>query len=94
MQRIIHQVTRHNNNDEVGLSGPNTGDSNIHNVSDGDIIENIGVDGSIINMHGQSIGGVFDREGGIDVGGAPIITSGGQVSFLGLILVITVFQSG
>ena len=47
------------------------------------ITNNISEDGSIIDMNSESLGGVFDDNGGIDVGGQPVITSGGQVSFMG-----------
>ena len=47
------------------------------------IIDNISEDGSILNMNDKSLGGVFNPQGGIDVGGQPIITSQGQASFMG-----------
>lgn len=56
------------------------GESNQGSIN---ITNNISEDGSIINMNSESLGGVFDDQGGIDVGGQPVITSGGQVSFMG-----------
>ena len=47
------------------------------------ITDNISADGSILNMNNKALGGVFSPQGGIDVGGQPIITSQGQASFMG-----------
>ncbi|AJC49488.1 DUF3573 domain-containing protein [Allofrancisella guangzhouensis] len=48
-----------------------------------DILENISPDHTIVNLGDQSLGGVFNKSGGIDVGGAPPITTQGQIAFLG-----------
>ncbi|AXH33594.1 DUF3573 domain-containing protein [Francisella opportunistica] len=48
-----------------------------------DIMENVNASNSIINLGDQPLGGVFNQKGGIDVGGAPAITTQGQVTFLG-----------
>lgn len=48
-----------------------------------DIMENVNVSNSIINLGDQALGGVFNQKGGIDVGGAPAITTQGQVTYLG-----------
>ncbi|MWX71985.1 DUF3573 domain-containing protein [Francisella tularensis] len=48
-----------------------------------DIMTNIDSDSSIINLSDCSIGGIFDKDGGINVGGAPAITTQGEVTFLG-----------
>jgi len=49
----------------------------------GDIMENVNASSSIINLGQEPLGGIFNQKGGIDVGGAPAITTGGQVTFLG-----------
>ena len=46
-------------------------------------MENVNASNSIIDLGNKSLGGVFNRSGGIDVGGAPAITTQGQVTFLG-----------
>ena len=48
-----------------------------------DIMENVNASNSIINLGNQALGGVFNQKGGIDVGGAPAITTQGQVTYLG-----------
>ncbi|OEZ33636.1 hypothetical protein AS144_04030 [Francisella endosymbiont of Amblyomma maculatum] len=48
-----------------------------------DIMENVNVSNSIINLGDQALGGVFNKKGCIDVGGAPAITTQGQVTYLG-----------
>ncbi|APD50015.1 DUF3573 domain-containing protein [Francisella hispaniensis] len=48
-----------------------------------DIMENVDASNSIINLASQPLGGVFSPNGGIDVGGAPAITTQGQVTYLG-----------
>ncbi|ALB01919.1 membrane protein [Francisella persica ATCC VR-331] len=48
-----------------------------------DIMENVDASNSIINLGNQALGGVFNQKGGIDVGGAPAITTQGQVTYLG-----------
>ncbi|MED7819966.1 MULTISPECIES: DUF3573 domain-containing protein [unclassified Francisella] len=48
-----------------------------------DIMENVNSSNSIIDLGNKSLGGVFNSTGGIDVGGAPAITTQGQVTFLG-----------
>ncbi|MDE4969980.1 DUF3573 domain-containing protein, partial [Francisella tularensis] len=48
-----------------------------------DIMTNIDSDISIINLSDCSIGGIFDKDGGINVVGAPAITTQGEVTFLG-----------
>ncbi|ASG68605.1 hypothetical protein CDV26_09555 [Francisella halioticida] len=48
-----------------------------------DIMENVNASNSIIDLGNKSLGGVFNQNGGIDVGGAPAITTQGQVTFLG-----------
>jgi hypothetical protein len=62
------------NRSDVGIGGaePNSDD----------ILSNINSDNTIINL-GNNSGGMFAESGGIDVGGSPLITSGGQVSYLG-----------
>ncbi|MDE5018812.1 DUF3573 domain-containing protein, partial [Francisella tularensis subsp. holarctica] len=40
-------------------------------------------DTTTINLSACSIGGIFDNDGGITVGGAPAITTQGEVPFLG-----------
>ena len=48
-----------------------------------DIMANVNDNSSIINLGQEPLGGIFNQKGGIDVGGAPAITSQGQVTFLG-----------
>jgi hypothetical protein len=48
-----------------------------------DIMENVNASNSIVDLGSKSLGGVFNQNGGIDVGGAPAITTQGQVTFLG-----------
>lgn len=48
-----------------------------------DIMENVNASNSIVDLGSKSLGGVFNQSGGIDVGGAPAITTQGQVTFLG-----------
>ncbi|QIW09561.1 DUF3573 domain-containing protein [Francisella sp. LA112445] len=48
-----------------------------------DIMENVNASNSIVDLGNKSLGGVFNQNGGIDVGGAPAITTQGQVTFLG-----------
>ncbi|WP_150466667.1 DUF3573 domain-containing protein [Francisella sp. SYW-9] len=48
-----------------------------------DIMENVDTKGSIVDLNNKALGGVFNSSGGIDVGGAPAITTRGQVTFLG-----------
>ena len=49
-----------------------------------DIMENVNASDSIIDLGQGALGGVFNQNGGIDVGGgAPAITTGGQVTYLG-----------
>ncbi|WP_150468031.1 DUF3573 domain-containing protein [Francisella sp. SYW-9] len=51
--------------------------------SDIDIADNVNSKNSIINLENKSLGGVFNQNGAIDVGGAPAITTQGQITFLG-----------
>lgn len=48
-----------------------------------DIMENVNASSSIIDLGNKSLGGIFNQNGGIDVGGAPAITTQGHVTFLG-----------
>lgn len=48
-----------------------------------DIMGNVNASNSIINLASEPLGGVFNQKGGIDVGGAPAITTQGQVTYLG-----------
>ena len=48
-----------------------------------DIMANVNDSSSIINLAQEPLGGIFNRKGGVDVGGAPAITTQGQVTFLG-----------
>ncbi|AIT09267.1 membrane protein [Candidatus Francisella endociliophora] len=48
-----------------------------------DIMENVNASDSIVNLGDAPVGGVFNQNGGIDVGGAPAITTGGQITYLG-----------
>ncbi|MDE5035873.1 DUF3573 domain-containing protein, partial [Francisella tularensis] len=48
-----------------------------------DIMTNIDSHSSIINLSYCSIGGIFEKDGGINVGGEPAITTQGEVTFLG-----------
>lgn len=48
-----------------------------------DIMENVNTSNSIVNLGDAPVGGIFNQSGGIDVGGAPAITTGGQVTYLG-----------
>lgn len=48
-----------------------------------EIVKNVNKDSSIINLRNKSIGGIFNSNGGIDVGNAPAITTRGEVTFLG-----------
>ncbi len=48
-----------------------------------DILENVNDNSSIINLAQEPLGGIFKQDGGVDVGGAPAITTQGQVTFLG-----------
>ncbi|QIW09560.1 DUF3573 domain-containing protein [Francisella sp. LA112445] len=48
-----------------------------------DIMQNVNAKSSIVDLSDKSLGGVFNPSGGIDVGGAPAITTQGQVTFLG-----------
>ena len=49
----------------------------------GDVLDNISAEGSVINTDSDSFQGIFNKKGGIDVGGAPAITTGGKLTFLG-----------
>ena len=55
----------------------------IYGETSSDIMENVNVSNSIINLGDQALGGVFNQKGDIDVGGAPAITTQGQVTYLG-----------
>ena len=55
----------------------------IGNETSSDIMENVNASNSIISLGNQALGGVFNQKGGIDVGGAPAITTQGQVTYLG-----------
>ncbi|BCD91512.1 membrane protein [Francisella halioticida] len=55
----------------------------VNGQSNSDIMENVNASNSIINLGNSALGGVFNQNGGIDVGGAPAITTQGQVTFLG-----------
>lgn len=57
--------------------------SMVGNDDSGDIMANVNDNSSIINLGQEPLGGIFNQKGGIDVGGAPAITTGGQVTFLG-----------
>ncbi|GMN89243.1 LbtU family siderophore porin [Francisella sciaenopsi] len=48
-----------------------------------DILENVNIEGSIIDNKTNTFGGIFNDKGGVDVGGAPAITTGGKLTFLG-----------
>ncbi|MED7787509.1 DUF3573 domain-containing protein [Francisella sp. 19X1-34] len=48
-----------------------------------DIMQNVNTKGSIVDLSDKALGGVFNSSGGIDVGGAPAITTQGQITFLG-----------
>lgn len=48
-----------------------------------DITKNINEDSSVINLEQEPSSGLLNQGGGIDVGNAPAITTGGEVSFLG-----------
>ncbi|MBK2062237.1 iron acquisition protein FupA [Francisella tularensis] len=48
-----------------------------------DIMGNVNASNSIINLASEPLGGVFNQKGGINVGGAPAITTQGQVTYLG-----------
>lgn len=52
-------------------------------VNIADIMTNIDSDNSIIDLKNKPLGGIFDHKGGIDVGGAPAITTMGEVTYLG-----------
>lgn len=48
-----------------------------------DIMQNVNANDAIVNLGNAPVGGIFNQNGGIDVGGAPAITTGGQITFLG-----------
>ncbi|MEY8766678.1 MULTISPECIES: DUF3573 domain-containing protein [Francisella] len=48
-----------------------------------DIMQNVSASDSIVSLGDQPAGGIFSSNGGIDVGGAPAITTQGQVTYLG-----------
>ncbi|AXA34468.1 DUF3573 domain-containing protein [Francisella adeliensis] len=64
-------------------SGTDLSQMMVTGESTDDIMSNIGQDGSIVNLDQKSLGGIFNQKGGIDVGGAPAITSQGETTFLG-----------
>jgi hypothetical protein len=69
----------------IGLATP-SGDlsrSLVGDESASDIMENVNSSSSIVNLGTQPLGGIFNQRGGIDVGGAPAITTQGQVTYLG-----------
>ncbi|MED7819965.1 MULTISPECIES: DUF3573 domain-containing protein [unclassified Francisella] len=55
----------------------------IGGASTSDIMENVNGSSSIVDLSDKALGGVFNQSGGIDVGGAPAITTQGQITFLG-----------
>jgi hypothetical protein len=57
--------------------------SNIDDKDSYEITTSIDSNNSIIDLRNKSIGNVFDHNGAINVGGAPAITTRGQVTFLG-----------
>ncbi|QIV94957.1 DUF3573 domain-containing protein [Allofrancisella frigidaquae] len=71
-------------NKDFGRANPNASLKESFIDSDNsDILENVSSDHAIVNLGNQSFGGVFNKSGGIDVGGAPPITTQGQIAFLG-----------
>ena len=80
------RVGTNNSNKSVNSTNPNSVLSkSMVNGDDksNDVLRNIDANDSIISMTQKPLGGVFDEKGGIDVGGAPAITTGGQVTYLG-----------
>lgn len=57
--------------------------SSINDKDSYEITTSIDSNNSIIDLRNKSIGNVFDHNGAINVGGAPAITTRGQVTFLG-----------
>ena len=48
-----------------------------------DIVQNISPKNAIIDLSKKPIGGIFDKNGGVNVGDAPAITTNGEVTYLG-----------
>ncbi|MED7788890.1 DUF3573 domain-containing protein [Francisella sp. 19X1-34] len=70
--------------DIISSSGQdNFNQSLVNGQSASDIMENVNASNSIVNLGSKSLGGVFNQNGAIDVGGAPAITTQGQVTYLG-----------
>ncbi len=73
-----------NRNKSVNSTNPNSDLSkSMIGGDESDIMENVNDNSSIINLGQESLGGVFNQRGGVDVGGAPAITTQGQVTYLG-----------
>jgi hypothetical protein len=73
-----------NRNKSVNSINPNSDLSkSMIGGDESDIMANVNDNSSIINLGQESLGGVFNQRGGVDVGGAPAITTQGQVTYLG-----------
>jgi hypothetical protein len=79
------KVDTNNRNKIMNSTNPNLdlSKSMVGDDVSGDIMANVNDNSSIINLGQEPLGGIFNQRGGIDVGGAPAITTGGQVTFLG-----------
>ncbi len=70
-------------NTPQAITGDDLSQTLVDGQSASDIMENVNDSNSIVDLGNKSLGGVFNQNGGIDVGGAPAITTQGQVTFLG-----------
>lgn len=58
-------------------------DNNLIKQDTIEIMQNVSANNQIIDLRNEPMGGVFNTEGGINVGNTPAITNRGQVAFLG-----------
>lgn len=80
------KVDSNNNSRSIAAAAGSGGDLSkalVGGESSADIMENVNSSDSIINLGDKALGGVFNKNGGVDVGGAPAITTGGEVTYLG-----------
>ncbi|AIT09516.1 membrane protein [Candidatus Francisella endociliophora] len=87
LQTEINNLKQHNSNN--GFTTYNSKVEDIIDLKPNDttntyeILTNIDEESSIANSKNKSIGGIFDKDGGINVGNAPAITTQGEVTYLG-----------
>ncbi|GAB4222066.1 MAG: iron acquisition protein FupA [Francisella sp.] len=70
-------------NSNTKLGGGSVDSDVINDITPSDIVTNVNDNYSIIDLAHKPLGGIFNQNGGIDVGGSPAITTQGQVTYLG-----------